>query len=432
MKKKYSFLGTAGKALLLIPSLIISMLMSVPMAENPVLKIPGDINADGVVSQTDIEYILRAAALLNQTDDDYAKRADADGDGRITACDAKIASQYMTHSVTMVEDVMPETITSLVGSNISTESLNGDTVEVFDSQSGYSVISNEKMYIYPDLSQVMQVRDAFVIVTFGWGHGVGMSQQGAIGLARAGYSYIQIIQHYYSNVTIMKEQYPSTVRCAGRDVDTVEMLARIVQMEIAGCTNKNDPLDMNALRAQAVAAYTNMKYSNYSVSGCSYVSSYSSCRDDVKQVAQEIAGQFMQYKGNVVYAYYAACSAGVAATYEQIWGQTSHDMSYLTNCASYYDCYTSDYVTATAYSPAAIKEYILDYDPSIVLPDDPAEWIKILVHDDAVNENIGYVSAMQIGDRTISQGAGLKFRDNIMDYDIKSPCFAIIYNGEYL
>ncbi|MGH2746719.1 MAG: hypothetical protein ACRDKB_02195, partial [Actinomycetota bacterium] len=36
----------------------------------------------------------------------------------------------------------------------------------------------------------------------GWGHGVGMSQWGAHGLARAGASYGEVLAHYYSGVTI--------------------------------------------------------------------------------------------------------------------------------------------------------------------------------------------------------------------------------------
>ena len=44
----------------------------------------------------------------------------------------------------------------------------------------------------------------------------------------------------------------------------------------------------------------------------------------------------------------------------------------------------------------------------------------------------GYVSAMQIGSRTFSEAAGMTFRDKIMKYNVKSPCFAIIYNGQYL
>lgn len=429
--KLVSVLIKVGKLLLFVPLLALTVVCVVNSPASKVI-ITGDIDGNGEVTQSDITYILDCAtSLKQQTDSVYLRRADTNNDGILTAADAQLALVNLVSSVTDAVGVEPEGEPPLVDSLMSATKQDGTVITVSDTQN-YNVISNEKMYIYPDLSQVMEVKDSFVIVTFGWGHGVGMSQWGAIGLARAGYSYIQIVQHYYKNSAIIKEQYPATVKCGGKDVDTVEMLARIVQKEIAGCTKSGNSLDMNALRAQAVAAYTNLKYCGYKVSGCSYVNSYEQCRNDVKQVAQEIAGQYIQYKGNVIYAYYSACSAGISATYEQVWGNTSKDMSYLTNSASYYDCYTSVYVTATAYSPAAIKEYIQKYDSSIVLSDNPAEWIKILKHDDAVNENIGYVSAMQIGNKTISQGAGLKFRDNIMRYDIKSPCFAIIYNGQYL
>lgn len=38
--------------------------------------------------------------------------------------------------------------------------------------------------------------------TRGYGHGVGMSQYGANGMANAGYTYNQILKHYYNGVTI--------------------------------------------------------------------------------------------------------------------------------------------------------------------------------------------------------------------------------------
>ena len=40
------------------------------------------------------------------------------------------------------------------------------------------------------------------ITTRGYGHGVGMSQYGANGMAQNGYNYKQILSHYYSNVSI--------------------------------------------------------------------------------------------------------------------------------------------------------------------------------------------------------------------------------------
>lgn len=433
MKRKinYNILGNIGKLLITVPLMIAVIAISVTSGYKLPLKIlKADMNYDGFISNADIEEILKlASGCTTPLTKEIFLKADMNSDGKITSADAYLASTIMSSSVIINHEKLPEATTAPLVNNSFTST---GTVPVINENGAYNVISDQKMYLYPDLSQVMQMRDTFVIISFGWGHGVGMSQWGAVGLARAGYSYVQIVQHYYRGVSIMQEQYPKTVRCAGKNVDTVEMLARIVQQEIAGITRKNDTLDANALKAQAVAAYTNMKYSNYSVSGCSYVSSYSSCREDVRQIAKEIAGQYMLYNGNVPYAYYSACSAGVAATYQEVWGSTGKDMSYLYDTASYYDCYTDGYIEATAYTPSAIKEYIQRYDSSIVLPDDPAQWIKILSHDDSVNENIGYVSSMQIGNRMFSEAAGMTFRDKIMRYNVKSPCFAIIYNGQYL
>ena len=36
----------------------------------------------------------------------------------------------------------------------------------------------------------------------GWGHGIGMSQWGAYGYAKAGSTYRQILAHYYTGTTI--------------------------------------------------------------------------------------------------------------------------------------------------------------------------------------------------------------------------------------
>jgi stage II sporulation protein D len=45
---------------------------------------------------------------------------------------------------------------------------------------------------------------AFVFVGRGWGHGVGMCQVGAYGLARQGFSYEQILKAYYSGIELTK------------------------------------------------------------------------------------------------------------------------------------------------------------------------------------------------------------------------------------
>jgi stage II sporulation protein D len=44
----------------------------------------------------------------------------------------------------------------------------------------------------------------FVFTGRGWGHGVGMCQVGAYGLARQGLSYAQILKTYYSGIELSK------------------------------------------------------------------------------------------------------------------------------------------------------------------------------------------------------------------------------------
>lgn len=40
------------------------------------------------------------------------------------------------------------------------------------------------------------------IVGHGWGHGLGMSQYGALGMAQMGFNHMQILNHYYTGVTL--------------------------------------------------------------------------------------------------------------------------------------------------------------------------------------------------------------------------------------
>lgn len=54
-------------------------------------------------------------------------------------------------------------------------------------------------------ARVITSNSGFLFVGQGNGHGLGMSQWGVKGMADSGYDYKQILQHYYQNVTIVKE-----------------------------------------------------------------------------------------------------------------------------------------------------------------------------------------------------------------------------------
>ncbi|MNR37387.1 Amidase enhancer precursor [compost metagenome] len=54
-------------------------------------------------------------------------------------------------------------------------------------------------------ARVVDDSNAFMFIGRGNGHGIGLSQWGAKGMADAGKDYKTILQHYYQNVTITKE-----------------------------------------------------------------------------------------------------------------------------------------------------------------------------------------------------------------------------------
>lgn len=95
-----------------------------------------------------------------------------------------------------------------------TELNNGD-IEVLSKTTGNRVQQiriKDKVYSGVDLRNILGLRSTdfdlkiengnLVITTKGYGHGVGLSQYGANGMAKAGSNYEQIIKHYYTGVNI--------------------------------------------------------------------------------------------------------------------------------------------------------------------------------------------------------------------------------------
>jgi stage II sporulation protein D len=56
--------------------------------------------------------------------------------------------------------------------------------------------------------------ERFVVTGKGWGHGVGLCQLGAAGMARAGSSFEEILKHYYTGVALSAAAAPARARPA--------------------------------------------------------------------------------------------------------------------------------------------------------------------------------------------------------------------------
>ncbi|SDI62668.1 stage II sporulation protein D [Alteribacillus bidgolensis] len=60
----------------------------------------------------------------------------------------------------------------------------------------------EKLNLHSSDFQISREGEEFLFTTKGWGHGVGMSQYGADGMAKEGKDYKDILHHYYKGVDI--------------------------------------------------------------------------------------------------------------------------------------------------------------------------------------------------------------------------------------
>ena len=155
-----------------------------------------------------------------------------------------------------------------------------------------------------------------VISGAGYGHGVGMSQEGALGYAERGWSYQQILAHYYSGTSIGTAPSNAKVRVLISGKVHAIALDTYVRGVVSAEVSASWPLA--ALEAQAVASRT---YALTAHAGGSKFDVYADTRSQVyrgvaAQTPQTDAavaattGQIVTYAGKPAITYFFASSGG--------------------------------------------------------------------------------------------------------------------------
>jgi stage II sporulation protein D len=156
-----------------------------------------------------------------------------------------------------------------------------------------------------------------VITGAGDGHGVGMSQEGAYGLAVHGYSDMAILAHYYSGTAIGHARRGTIVRVlVGSKVRRIP-LERYVRGVVAAEVPSTWPAA--ALEAQAIASRT---YALTSDAGGARFQVYADSRSQVYEgragetartnaAVAATAGQVVTYAGRPAVTYFFASSGGM-------------------------------------------------------------------------------------------------------------------------
>jgi SpoIID/LytB domain protein len=156
-----------------------------------------------------------------------------------------------------------------------------------------------------------------VITGAGFGHGVGMSQEGALGYAQHGYGYAAILAHYYTGTSLGTVPASTTVRMLINGKVRRLPLETYVQGVVGAEMPASWPLA--ALEAQAVASRT---YAITDHAGGTRFDVFADTRSQLylgrkAQTAQTeaavaaTAGQVVTYAGKPAITYFFASSGGL-------------------------------------------------------------------------------------------------------------------------
>lgn len=246
----------------------------------------------------------------------------------------------------------------------------------------------------------------FAFTTYGWGHCVGLSQNGANFYAKyAGWNYQDILFHYYPGTTLKNTgtAQSETVTVQGVPGSVLQQVAEIVNVEIG------PSFEPECIKAQAVAIYTYMKYHNNDAHDLKGKPNPS---QKIVELCASVLGEALFYKDNYCLTMFYASCGGITANCYDIF---SDDMPYLRSVSSEYDSqYDPHWGSVTYYTIGEVRQRI-ESAYNITLSDNPKNWIQIF------EGNGGYVNRVVIDGQITVRGYPFS---HVMD--LKSPKFTYI------
>ena len=188
------------------------------------------------------------------------------------------------------------------------------------------------------------------------------------------------------------EEIPSEIIVNGKPLDAKEAVARMIEAEVGADTQPE------ALKAQAVAVYTYLKYrnTNWKITGVTLAPEYS---DEVYNAVRAVFGEYLRFGEAAAFTPYFKLSAGRTAPADMVYGQ---NFPYLraVDCAT--DKTKEGYKTELIFSADDMKD------------------------DGAVNTGVGYVETVSVGGKEIS---GIEFIEKVMaGKNLSSQCFSVTYS----
>lgn len=253
----------------------------------------------------------------------------------------------------------------------------------------------------------------FAFVTYGWGHGVGMSQNSANFYASySGWTYQDILFHYYPGTYLMNtgltDEEELTIAHAPAG-DTLDVVSKIVFNEVGGT------FSYEAIKAQAVAVYTYIKFNG---DDSNDLRAKENPPQIVIDACKEVLGEALYYNGDYALTMFSASSGGCSANCRDIFFQ---DLPYLRSVPSAYDAACDPHYGSVQYMSVSELKNRIESRYGIRLSNNPYNWIRPVY-----SQETGYISDIMIdGQLTVkgypfSLAMGLKsckFKLAYIDYE---------------
>ncbi len=297
-----------------------------------------------------------------------------------------------TEETTSVSET-EETQTQTQETTIAGQDLPADTVAV----------PEQVQHDYEDVKA-----NCFRFKTYGYGHGVGMSQNGANYYATyGGYNYKQILQHYYpgtylGNTGTAYNEYLTVKGITGTALNIVSM---VCYAEVGTTMNPE------AIKAQAIAAYTNIKYSGGKTNGMAIKSNPPA---ELVEIVRSVLGTAVYYDGKLALTTFYASSAGQTASCKDVFDK---DLPYLRSVVSEYDSICDKHYGEITQIDKETVRYKIQAKYGIKLSNNYANWFVVTRGDGGIAKTI-----------TIDGQITVKGYELLYALDLKSPFAEISYH----
>ncbi|MBE6020115.1 MAG: stage II sporulation protein D [Clostridiales bacterium] len=154
-------------------------------------------SSSGGRTENSEEVFVSAVPYLRSVDSPYEEEATHKNDETV------FALENFAEVINGQGGAMPVTIEDIGKMEITLFTTGGRVGSVRIGANEFTGKQIREMFDLPSANFTYRIEgDNIVITTTGYGHGVGMSQYGANGMAKKGYTYDEILKHYYTGTEI--------------------------------------------------------------------------------------------------------------------------------------------------------------------------------------------------------------------------------------